>query len=570
MNGSINVLHASTPGTSFESLPPSVHALLLTLQRTFVSRASVAAVSFKVSSGAVSRNDKGGEFQLRAKIPDRGPWKRQYDSRRFNSKRGPWKRQYDFCTFGCPCCTTGDQAWSQDWRRDGQQNADLLPLRRAAAIDAAKSSIPEVVVPAGSTYVDTHCHLEEVLQILRKRECVPSLGKVWTELDADELEHWRALGWNRSQWDAGTKTSGDNKKNQTWSLHWRQLSFEQQAAASALGFDGAVVRWSDGVWPTHLPLLEEWDQIDREVRAWLEVLGETAESYDNWTRTPKRSLGAGRDGDLRTWWRLHWTERQAATSLGFTQAVWDLQEMADVHAAVRIFGQGFDGCVIQGIDEYSVPHAKRLALAHPRFFASFGCHPKTAWSYDAAFEELLSSAFDACGDKAVAWGEFGLDYSHAVHGRSPSNRRKQREVFARQVQLAVARGLPMVFHLRNAERDSLRIMRASVPGHWRAHMHSFLGSVHMMQAVLEQWPHFFFGFSGTVSMGAHVEQLVQLCPLERLLLETDAPYLGIYGSGFSHPGHIPMIAEKIAELKNCTVVQVLAAARENSRTMYGI
>lgn len=351
-------------------------------------------------------------------------------------------------------------------------------------------------------------------------------------------------------------------------MSWGELSYEQQVAANSLGFTWK--RWSNGVWPSHLPLLEEWDEIDEEMRRSLEVMGETEATYNGWRRAPKKQSGTGRDGDLRSWWRLHWSEREAAASLGFTQAVWDLQEMADVDAAVRSFGHGFAGCVAQGIDEYSVPFAKQLALAHPLFFASFGCHPKTALSYDAAFEEILFSALDACGEKAVAWGEFGLDYSHKVHGRSAANRRKQRTVFARQCQLAVERGLPMVFHFRDAERDALRIMRAGVPRHWKAHMHSYLGSPHMMETVLEQWPQIFFGFSGTVTMGVRVERLVRLCPLDRLLLETDAPYLGLHAAGFSHPGHIPAIAEVIAELKDVTLVEVLAAARENARTVYGI
>lgn len=569
MSASINAVRGSAPDATIEQLSHPIHALLLAAQRAFVSRAFVAAVSLQVSSGLVHTNSEAAEPLPPVPLP--------FPVRRVESTFGSWRRRRPaFCALGCPCCTTG-AGWTGGYSgRSGSGGGDggggygdsTLPLRRSAAMDAARSSLLPTVVPVGASFVDTHCHLEEVLQVLRKRECVPSLAKRWSDFTADELKHWRALGWSRLAWDSDIKTHADGEKNQTWRLHWGQLSFEQQAAADALGFGRKL--WSDGVWPDHLPLFEEWDLIDGKVRHWLEVLGETEESYSGWKRPPKQNWGAGRDGDLRTWWRLRWGEREAAASLGFTQAVWNLEEMADADAAVQIFGQGFDACVTQGIDEYSLPHAKQLALAHPRFFASFGCHPKAAWSYDAAFEELLSSAFDACGHKAVAWGEFGLDYSHAVHGRSTSNRRKQREVFARQVQLAVARGVPMVFHLRNAERDSLRIMRAGVPHHWKAHMHSFLGSSHLMQVVLEEWPQIFFGFSGTVTMGAHVERLVRLCPLERMLLETDAPYLGFNGAGFSHPGHIPMIAETIAELKNFTVVQVLAAARENARTVYGI
>merc|ERR1712228_768247 len=147
--------------------------------------------------------------------------------------------------------------------------------------------------------------------------------------------------------------------------------------------------------------------------------------------------GAGADGDWRKWSQLTYSERNAATELGFTAPTWDMKSMADVHAYVRDFcGGGFEGCLTQGCDGDSLDDAKELALTHPRVFASFGCHPKNAWQYDDALEARVISAFEACGEKAVAWGEFGLDYSNE-NWDGADYRKNQREVFARQLRLAV-------------------------------------------------------------------------------------------------------------------------------------
>lgn len=172
-----------------------------------------------------------------------------------------------------------------------------------------------------------------------------------------------------------------------------------------------------------------------------------------------------------------------------------------------------------------------------------------------------------------------FDYSHPHYGKLASNRREQRQVFERQLRLAVERGFPLVLHSRGADRDTLRLMRRYVPYDWKVHVHSYRGSVQTLEALLVSWKHVYIGFSGLLTLRDHdVEDCCKICPLERMVLETDAPYLPIrvnHGgqsklTAFSHPGQIPDIAAKVAEVKGCCVQDVMTASRANTFVMYGI
>jgi len=330
-----------------------------------------------------------------------------------------------------------------------------------------------------------------------------------------------------------------------------------------------------------------WADLPAASRHALEVLGESEAAWDVWEmardgldRPAAKFYGAGASSkkvlantnDTRRWADLSLKQQAAATALGLSEKTWDQVELANMESvANELFGPNFEGCVTQGCDVDSIDAARDLALMHPKVFASFGCHPKGAWTYDDALEKRFLAALGACGRKAVAWGEFGLDYSHPTYGKTGQNRRQQREVFARQLRLAIGKGLPLVIHSRAADRDTLRMMRHWVPRNWRVHVHAFRGTVPFLEALLEEWQHVYMGFSGIVALNdLDSQDLVRRCPVERMLLETDAPYLPVRNAFFSHPGHVPDIAAKVAEIKGVDVYNVLATTRANARLMYGI
>eukprot|EP00931_Biecheleriopsis_adriatica_P120250 TRINITY_DN95368_c0_g1_i1.p1 TRINITY_DN95368_c0_g1~~TRINITY_DN95368_c0_g1_i1.p1 ORF type:complete len:428 (+),score=59.59 TRINITY_DN95368_c0_g1_i1:101-1285(+) len=392
----------------------------------------------------------------------------------------------------------------------------------------------------------------------------------WSELTLQEKRLWRVLGWSKKLWD------GTPYDNPVWKRKWSALSTAEQAAAGALGWDAG--KWETCYWPW--PPETEWCHLSEDVRHNLSVLGETPETFVELYDKPYR-IGAGERGDGRPWSDLTTEEKTAAMELGFSKAIWDANltwdgiEMADVHAYVRDFcGSGFEACITQGCDEYSLPDAIKLALAHPKVFVSFGCHPKNEWQYDDAFEKSLIEAFATCGPKAVAWGECGLDYSLPSWGHLKDYQRQQVEVFSRQLDLAIARGLPLVLHVRNgqddaAEKDALQIMEQCIPRNWKMHVHGN-HCPDFARRVLGEWQNAFFGLTGTVTMGGEGTEMGLLVPIDRMVLETDGPFLAPRGSKLNHAGQIPYIARQIARLRNLDAKDILASARSNTRFIYGI
>lgn len=206
-------------------------------------------------------------------------------------------------------------------------------------------------------------------------------------------------------------------------------------------------------------------------------------------------------------------------------------------------------------------------LADPQVYGAFGIHPHSAKFYNDALEQRIVAAL--AHPKAVAWGECGLDY-HYNH----SPQQEQRQVFARQIRMAVSLKKPLIVHSREAEKDTLELLRTNMPLDWLVHIHSFNDSAEYLQQLLATFPRAFIGITGAITFedARQLREIVaKFLPLDRLLLETDAPYMAPRpNKGPSHPGHIPAIAQCIAQLKGVTVHEVMNAARKNTKTMYGI
>jgi len=529
------------------------------------------------------------------------------------------------CRFGfqrwCQCCaplnsSLSKQALFCQWQlTDDEANSTQNALVSSKTIDinagvnldtvmadpSRVELLPKLVGLGSVEFVDSHCHLEEVLQLFRRYTVAPSLNKVLNLLSLEEKRHWRTLGWLDSDSDCLEEAGVDNVQDETyrnsnmfynqvasqsegsdpgksiWMYVWYDMTSVQQEAAASLGWDANS--WNSNQWP--LPKDISWSNLTAEMQQHLEILGENARSWDNRhsqgesTTTKKKKKKKKNKvivNEQRPWWQLALDEKQAAAALGFTQDTWNATELADVNEVIgRYFRPEFVACVTQGCSEDSIPYAQKLALAHDKVYVSFGCHPKAAWQYNDRLEEKLLTAAKACGKKTVAWGEFGLDYAHDYYGKLAQNRRAQKEVFARQLELAINNNFPLVLHVREAEHDTLRMLHSWVPRDWRIHLHSLRTSIMFLDTVLKGWTNAFVGFSGLIAMAdAQVERMCQHCPLDRILIETDGPYLQLTGTNFSHPGHVPHIAVKIAKIKGCDPCEVLRASRANAFLMYGI
>lgn len=212
-------------------------------------------------------------------------------------------------------------------------------------------------------------------------------------------------------------------------------------------------------------------------------------------------------------------------------------------------------------------YAQNLSNRYKEVYAAYGIHPEVADSYCETVEEKLKAAL--AHPKAVALGEIGLDYHYegATH-------KKQMEVFARQLDLGIALKKPIVLHLREADDDALQVLSQAKIDKVKIHVHSFSANPDFAEKLLSLPSRTFIGFTGIVTFknAQNVRDSASIVPLDRLLLETDAPYLAPvpFRGKPSHAGMIPKIAETLAQVKGVPVDALMLAARQNTKICYGI
>ncbi|PSF05113.1 TatD family deoxyribonuclease [Marinobacter fuscus] len=208
---------------------------------------------------------------------------------------------------------------------------------------------------------------------------------------------------------------------------------------------------------------------------------------------------------------------------------------------------------------------RELAANTSCVYGTQGIHPHEAESYnDAVDQEIRQHATD---EKIVAVGEIGLDFFY-----DNADRDVQREVFRRQLQIACDTDRPVVIHSRDADDDTIAILKEFENSlARRGVIHSFTSGPGLARYVLDQgWC---LGFNGitTFNKAENVRDIVRMTPIDQILLETDAPFLTPvpYRGRENAPCYLPFIAEKIAEIKNLPLDQVLSQTYQNSlRTFF--
>lgn len=199
-------------------------------------------------------------------------------------------------------------------------------------------------------------------------------------------------------------------------------------------------------------------------------------------------------------------------------------------------------------------------------WATAGVHPHDAVGGTEALVDLVDSVLDAPGHRLVAVGECGLDY-HYDH----SPRDVQRRVFAEQIELAHRSGLPLVIHTREAWSDTFSILEEhGLPA--RTVMHCFTGGPAEAERSVELGAH--LSISGIVTFRGAVElrEAVAAAPLERLMVETDSPYLAPtpHRGKRNRPAWVARVGEEVAALQGRSVAEVAAATTANAEAFYGI
>eukprot|EP01083_Nonionella_stella_P310562 1103953_1 len=181
-----------------------------------------------------------------------------------------------------------------------------------------------------------------------------------------------------------------------------------------------------------------------------------------------------------------------------------------------------------------------------------------------------TTAADTKNNKVVGVGECGLDFHY---NRSPQD--IQKRVFIEQIEISKQLDLPLVIHAREAERDTIEIMKKYCPKHKPIHLHCFTDSLEYGRVMLDSFPNLMIGFTGAITFkkAHHNRNTVRGIPLTRILLETDGPYMAPhpYRGQIAHPGFIPLIAEQIAKLHGVNDVnKVLRQCRLNAKKVYGV
>jgi TatD DNase family protein len=223
-------------------------------------------------------------------------------------------------------------------------------------------------------------------------------------------------------------------------------------------------------------------------------------------------------------------------------------------------------CICTTMEEFPLVHS--LATAHPQLWATVGVHPDNEDVHEPSLDELVQAAQLP---RVVAIGETGLDY-YRLNGRTLDEMAWQRERFRTHIRAAIQAAKPLVIHTRNSAQDTLDILREE--GGWRAGgvFHCFTETVAVALAAVELG--FYVSLSGilTFKNAQQVRDVAQAVPLERLLIETDSPYLAPvpYRGKRNSPAYVPFVAQQLAEIKGVSVEDVARQTRANTQQLFGL
>ena len=221
------------------------------------------------------------------------------------------------------------------------------------------------------------------------------------------------------------------------------------------------------------------------------------------------------------------------------------------------------GVITVGVDVPSSEAAVRLAARHRSIWAGVGIHPHEAKSFSTAVAERLRDL--AAAEKVVAIGEIGLDYY-----RDLSPRATQRKVFSEQIELANELELPVIVHNRESSTDMLGILRKHRPR--RGVIHSFLGDLALAQKFMELGLYLGIGGPLTFPKNEVLREAVKGIPLDRILVETDCPYLTPvpHRGKRNEPVYVEYVVEALARIKGIPREQVAAATTANAYRLFGL
>ncbi len=220
-------------------------------------------------------------------------------------------------------------------------------------------------------------------------------------------------------------------------------------------------------------------------------------------------------------------------------------------------GVGHMLCVSVDLDSY--PEIKQIADQYEHIYASVGVHPNTEVKTEATVENLVELSQNEA--KVIAIGETGLDYFRS----EDEDHSAQQQRFITHIKAANQVNKPLIIHTREAGDDTIAIMREYKADQCTGVMHCFVDDYDIAKKALDL--NFYISFSGIVTFknAAQVQDVAKRIPLDRLLVETDSPYLAPvpHRGKTNEPAYVKHVAEFVAELRGISVEEVITASTEN-------
>ncbi len=226
----------------------------------------------------------------------------------------------------------------------------------------------------------------------------------------------------------------------------------------------------------------------------------------------------------------------------------------------KLTDYGVCGVITCGCDGASSKEALKIADKYSYIYAAVGIHPENLKSGT----EIQDIEALAKSKKCVAIGEIGLDYYW-----EKENKNEQLEVFEKQLILANKLNLPVIVHDREAHADTLDLLLKHKP---RGVVHCFSGSAEMAREILKIGMYIGIGGVITFKNAKKLPEVLEVIPNDRLLLETDCPYLAPepFRSKLCHSAMIGFTAQKVAELKGISTEEILKITKNNTKNLFCI
>jgi TatD DNase family protein len=242
----------------------------------------------------------------------------------------------------------------------------------------------------------------------------------------------------------------------------------------------------------------------------------------------------------------------------------DEQFANDLDAVIaRAADTGVKSIVTAGADVSSSRAAVALAEKYAGVYAVAGVHPEHAATFDDKALEAIRDL--AQHRKVIGIGEIGLDF----YWENNPPREMQASAFVTQMNLAQELGKPVVIHDRDAHTELIEILQRR-KGKPRGVLHCFSGDLEMARRAIDLGYYISFAGNVTFKNARHLQEIARAVPLERIIIETDSPYLSPQRGKRNEPANVVMICSKIAELKDSAISLVAETTTHNIQLLFGL